>query len=137
MRTITRFVLVMGGLIGAAACNPNNAEANPQTIQAVSTKQAAAIMPDDKSDQQTNHIVEIHKMKFQTEQLGVKIGDTVTWINKDIVPHTATAKDKSWDSGSLKKGESFTLTITGKTSPDYFCSYHRQMKAKLVINTNT
>jgi plastocyanin len=83
-----------------------------------------------------DHIVEIHKFKFQTILLDVKVGDTVTWINKDIVPHTATALDKSWDSGRLKKDESFTLTITDETSLEYFCAFHRQMKAafKLVEN---
>ena len=75
------------------------------------------------------HIIEIHKFKFQTNTLDMKVGDTVTWINKDIVPHTATALDKSWDSGRLKKEESFTLTITEETSLEYFCAYHRQMKA--------
>ncbi len=79
------------------------------------------------------HIIEIHKMKFQTKSLDVKIGDTVTWINKDVVPHTATAKDKSWDSGRLNKGEGFTLTITDTTALGYFCFYHRQMKAALII----
>lgn len=75
------------------------------------------------------HVVEIHKFKFTSKLLDVEVGDTVTWINKDVVPHTATALDKSWDSGRLKKGERFTLTITSETSLEYFCAYHRQMKA--------
>lgn len=136
MRTITHFVLVLGCVIGAAACSPSSADAHPQKTQAVATKPAVPEQADKMPDEQADHIVEIHKMKFQTRLLNVKIGDTVTWINKDIVPHTATAKDKSWDSGQLKKGESFTLTITDQTSLDYFCFYHRQMKAKLVLTAN-
>ncbi len=83
------------------------------------------------------HTIEIHKFKFSQPELDVKVGDEVTWINMDIVPHTATALDKSWDSGRLKKGESFTLKITDKTSLDYFCLYHRQMKAKLIQSSST
>lgn len=77
------------------------------------------------------HIIEIHKFKFQTKLLDVKVGDTVTWINKDVVPHTATALDKSWDSGRLNKDDSFTLTITDETLLAYFCVFHRQMKGAL------
>ncbi len=133
---LVRFVLVMGGIIGVAACNPETAKAHPQKTQAAVATDIATTMTGEMADEQSEHIIEIHKMKFQTKLLGVKIGDTVTWINKDIVPHTATAKDKSWDTGQLKKGESFTLTITDQTSLDYFCFYHRQMKAKLVLTTN-
>lgn len=87
-------------------------------------------LPEEKG---TEHIVEIVKFKFDKKLLNVKVGDKVTWINKDIVPHTATALDKSWDSGRLNKGESFTLTIKDETSLDYFCAYHRQMKASLEL----
>ncbi len=80
------------------------------------------------------HIIDIHKMKFQTPILKAKIGDTITWVNKDVVPHTVTALDKSWNSGRLKKGESFTLTISVETRLEYFCLYHRQMKAKITLN---
>jgi plastocyanin len=79
-----------------------------------------------------SHIIEIRNMKFQNARLDVHLGDKVTWINKDIVPHTATAIDKSWDSGRLKKGESFTLVVTKDIYLDYFCLYHRNMKAELV-----
>ncbi len=81
-----------------------------------------------------SHIIGIHKMKFQTPILKAKIGDKITWVNKDVVPHTVTALDKSWDSGRLKKGESFTLTISDETRLEYFCLYHRQMKAKITLN---
>ena len=98
---------------GAAHTAPNQPEAEASISKSASQE----------------HIVEIHKFKFDAKLLDVKVGDTVTWINKDIVPHTATALDKSWGSGRLKKGESFTLTITDATSLDYFCAYHRQIKA--------
>ncbi len=80
------------------------------------------------------HIIDIYKMKFQTPVLKAKIGDKITWMNKDVVPHTVTALDKSWDSGRLKKGESFALTISDETRLEYFCLYHRQMKAKITLN---
>lgn len=42
--------------------------------------------------------VEIKHFKFVPERLTVAPGDTVVWVNLDLVPHTVTAKDESWDS---------------------------------------
>lgn len=138
MRIFTSIVLVLSGAIGIAACNPDTAGAKDYQAQAVQTPTQIATQKIGPilaatSDQQTTHVIEIHRMKFQTISLNVKVGDKVTWINKDLVPHTATANDKSWDSGRLGKGESFSLVITDQTSLDYFCFYHRQMKAKLTL----
>jgi len=137
MQIITSFVLVLIVATGIAACSPGTAGAqNYQTsapqAEIIVTKKAEPVQAVP-ADQQTTHVIEIYRLKFQTKLLNVKIGDTVTWINKDVVPHTATANDKSWDSGRLNKGERFSLTIRDQTSLDYFCLYHRQMKAKLVM----
>ena len=94
MRNIIYSVLVLTGVIGIAACNPASAGAEPPLAHPV-VKQVIA--------ESSTHVIEIHKMKFQAGMLNVKIGDTVTWVNKDIVPHTATANDKSWDSGRFKE----------------------------------
>lgn len=141
MRILTHMMLMLSSAVGVVACNPGSADAHLPQTQTMAVKKAN-LAEDTKLTNivvatQSTHIIEIHKMKFQTKMLNVKIGDTVTWVNKDIVPHTATANDKSWDSGRLKKGESFTLTITSQTNLDYFCFYHRQMKAKLVLTAPT
>ena len=45
-------------------------------------------------------------MAFHPEVLEVQRGDTVVWINRDIVPHTATATRKSgWDTGTAPSGK--------------------------------
>jgi len=80
-----------------------------------------------------SHTVEIKDFVFSSVSVAVKPGDTITWTNLDIVPHTATALNKSWDSGTLKLGESFTLTITEDMQLDYFCIFHPMMKASLKL----
>lgn len=139
---LSNAALILSMFFGVAACNPETpkAETRPQKIEIakplpapiLSAKQAKPVDIKRMGEAQTVHIIEIHKMKFTAKFLKVKLGDQVTWINKDVVPHTATASDKSWDSGHLKKGESYTLTITNQTELDYFCLYHRQMTASLV-----
>ena len=51
----------------------------------------------------SRHVVEIQKLKFVPSDIRVSAGDIVVWINKDFVPHTTTAKNKSWGSGTIKK----------------------------------
>ena len=84
----------------------------------------------------TIHHVEIRKFRFSPEVLEVRPGDTIIWTNEDVVPHTATASDKSWDTGSLKKGESRSIVIDAGMTIDYFCRFHPHMKAKLMINVS-
>lgn len=79
------------------------------------------------------HRVEIRQFKFVPGQLSVKQGDTIIWTNQDIVPHTATADDKSWDTGKLKKGQSESIVVLDSTGNSYFCRFHRHMKANLLV----
>ena len=72
-------------------------------------------------------------MKFDPAVLVVKKGDTVTWINKDLVDHNVTEeKTKSWRSSPLKPGQTYTRVI--RSDADYFCSIHVVMKGKLKVN---
>ncbi len=79
------------------------------------------------------HIVEITGFKFIPDSLTVKAGDTITWINKDIVPHTASADDNSFDTGELKQDESGSITVSSDQTISYFCKFHPSMKAKLTF----
>ena len=78
------------------------------------------------------HTVEIKQMKFQPAELIVQKGDTVVWINNDIVAHDVTEEpDKAWTSSVMPVGESWSLVAT--QSADYYCSIHVVMKGKLVV----
>lgn len=81
----------------------------------------------------TEHVVEITGFKFIPESLTVKAGDTITWINKDIAPHTASADDNSFDTGELKQNESGSITVSSDQTLTYFCKFHPTMKAKLMF----
>lgn len=73
------------------------------------------------------HIVEISGMAFTPSALDVAVGDTVTWINRDVVPHTATAENGAWDSGSLGQGEEWSLVVKASGPVDYRCAFHPRM----------
>ena len=78
------------------------------------------------------YTVEIKQMKFQPAELVVQKGDTVVWINNDIVAHDVTEESsKAWTSSLMPVGQSWKLVVT--QSADYYCSIHLVMKGKLVV----
>jgi plastocyanin len=80
------------------------------------------------------HVVEIRGMAFHPEVLEVRRGDTVVWINRDIVPHTATANRKSgWNTGPLLQGQSGQYVASHRGEDPYFCTLHPVMLGKLIV----
>ena len=79
------------------------------------------------------HQVIIENFKFSPASLTIKAGDTVTWINKDSAPHTATADDKSFDSDRLETDDSFSFTFTSVGTNPYFCNIHPSMKGSVTV----
>ncbi|MBS0536801.1 MAG: cupredoxin family copper-binding protein [Proteobacteria bacterium] len=76
--------------------------------------------------------VTIDKMAFQPE-VTAKVGDTIVWDNKDVVAHTATATDKSWDV-TIAAGKTGRVAVEKAGSFDYFCRFHPNMKGRVVVS---
>jgi len=79
------------------------------------------------------HTVIIGNFKFTPEVLEVKPGDRIVWVNQDIVPHTATALDKSWDTGAIGSNESKEILVEKAQTLNYYCFYHPVMTAKILL----
>ncbi|MGB0848697.1 MAG: cupredoxin domain-containing protein [Thiolinea sp.] len=79
------------------------------------------------------HKIAIKGMAFSPAELSVEVGDTLTFTNEDLAPHTGTATDKSFDTGILNQGESKTVEITKEGTIDYFCGVHPSMKGKVTV----
>jgi plastocyanin len=78
------------------------------------------------------HTIEIKQMKFQPSELTVQKGDTVIWINQDIVAHDVTeASAKAWTSSVLTTGQSWKMVAV--QSVNYYCSIHVIMKGKFIV----
>jgi LPXTG-motif cell wall-anchored protein len=77
--------------------------------------------------------VTISDFKFTPDTVTVNEGDTVTWTNEGPTAHTATAEDGSFDTGTLRKGESGSATFTSAGTINYICTPHPNMKGKVVV----
>ena len=65
-------------------------------------------------------------------EVSAKVGDTIEWINKDVLAHTATAKNGDFDVTIAPK-KTVTSVLTKAGTVDYYCRYHPNMKATLKI----
>lgn len=79
--------------------------------------------------------VKIDNFSFGPATLTVPAGTTVTWTNRDDIPHTVTSPDdpKLFKSKVLDTDEKFSFTFTKPGAYPYFCSIHPKMTAKVIV----
>ena len=77
--------------------------------------------------------VKIDNFSFGPAELTVAVGTTVTWTNRDDIPHTVVSTDKVFKSKVLDTDEKFSYTFTQAGSFPYFCSIHPKMTGKVVV----
>ena len=65
-------------------------------------------------------------------ETSVKVGDTIEWINKDVLAHTATARNGDFDVTTPPK-KTVTSVLKKAGSVEYYCRFHPNMKAVLTI----
>ncbi|WP_445167101.1 cupredoxin domain-containing protein [Mycolicibacterium sp. Dal123E01] len=78
--------------------------------------------------------MKITNFAFTPANLTVKVGDTVTWTNKDEEPHTVVAGDNSFHSPGLDANATYSFTFTNPGTFDYICSIHPFMHGTVVVN---
>jgi plastocyanin len=76
--------------------------------------------------------ISMENLEIAPAEASAKVGDTIEWINKDIFAHTATAKNGDFDV-TIPPKKTVTLALKKAATIDYFCRFHPNMKATLVI----
>jgi plastocyanin len=79
-----------------------------------------------------NEVV-IENFSFEPAILTVKVGTTVTWVNHDDEPHTATATDKRFNSKTLDNGDRFSQEFNAPGVYNYYCALHPKMTGKIIV----
>jgi plastocyanin len=125
---------------------PNDIEASPtQTTDAVQETGGAATDPTTAPAETTTPAesttpapnstttVDIRDHAFNPAQLNVAPGTTVTFVNNDTEPHTATADNGLFDTGVLEPGSSFDVFFDGSGTVPYHCELHPHMQGSIVV----
>ncbi len=109
----------MGSMPGGSGSQSSSTSSKPDTSKAV---EATA--------------VEIANYSFSPAAIKVKVGQMVTWTNKDAVQHTVTADNKSADAPDgplLAKDQTYSFTFKKAGSYTYHCTPHPYMKGTVVV----
>ncbi len=80
--------------------------------------------------------VKIDNFVFNPQQITVKAGDTVTWINHDDIPHTVTSKTMAFRSKAMDTDDKFSFTFATPGTFAYFCALHPHMTGTIVVEGN-
>lgn len=92
---------------------------------------ALAILPLACADGARTHVVDVRGFVFLPGTLEIAAGDTLLFVNHDMVPHTATSADASWDTGPLATGDS--ARVVPDSTGGYFCAFHPNMTARVTV----
>ncbi len=74
----------------------------------------------------------MENMVVSPAEVSAKVGDTVEWINKDVLAHTATARNGDFDV-TMPPKKTVTSVLNKAGTVEYYCRYHPNMKAVLKI----
>ena len=80
-----------------------------------------------------DYTIVLDNMKFGPVPTELHPGDTITWQNKDIFRHSATARDGSFDV-DLPASAEVTMVVGEPGSVEFFCKFHPGMTASLLIS---
>ncbi len=110
-----------------------------QSVQPVVADQAAQSSvdaqptPSDELPPGRSTLVEIKDTAFNPSSVTVKTGGIITWRNLDSVPHTISADDDSFGSGTLAPGDAFSTSFPNAGRFTYTCGIHPSMEGIVVV----
>lgn len=77
--------------------------------------------------------VRVDNFTFGPNTLTVPVNSTVTWVNKDDVPHVIASNDGLFKSKAMDTDDSYSYTFTKAGSYPYFCAIHPKMIGQIVV----
>ena len=72
------------------------------------------------------------KLIYIPAETSAKVGDTIEWINKDILVHTATATNGDWNV-TIAPNKTEHLILKKAGTIEYFCRFHPNMKGRIGV----
>ena len=83
------------------------------------------------------HAVSVDNFTFNPQRLTIKAGSTVSWTNKDDIPHAIASVSALFRSKALDTDDNYSFTFTTPGTYQYFCSLHPHMTGTIVVEAAT
>ena len=77
--------------------------------------------------------VRVDNFTFGPDTLTVPVNSTVTWVNKDDLPHVIASSDGVFKSKALDTDDKYSYTFTKAGTYGYYCSIHPKMVGKVIV----
>jgi plastocyanin len=77
--------------------------------------------------------VRVDNFTFGPQLLTVPLNTTVTWVNRDDIPHVIVSDDGVFRSKALDTDDTYSFTFTKAGTYPYFCGIHAKMVGKIVV----
>ena len=133
--------------LGLAACGDSGSDSTSEAESAVTEAESGAEEATEEAEDATetesepapsgeaakSEKVEIVEFTYQPDPVVVQVGGKVIWQNQDTAPHTATADDGSFDTGTIEKGKTGSETFKEAGTFTYFCEIHPTMHGTVEV----
>lgn len=114
------------------ACGSSD-DSSTETEAATDTTTESNSAPAPSGEAQRSEKVEIVEFTYGPDPVTVQAGGKVIWLNEDTAPHTATADDGSFDTGTLERGKLKSETFKQAGTYPYFCEIHPTMHGTVEV----
>jgi plastocyanin len=133
MVRVARGLFGFGLVVALAACGGSSGGGATTAASAGGASPAAAACT--KAASMGAVQVTIENFKFSPEPIKAKVGDTISWTNKDSTPHSAALDDGSCATDTLSKDAEGNLTFSAPGTYPYHCAIHpTQMKGTIEVS---
>ena len=126
--------------LGLAACGgggsdstSSEAETAPPASEETTETESTESEPAPSGEASKSEKVDIVEFTYQPDPVVVQAGGKVIWQNQDAAPHTATADDGSFDTGTIEKGKIGSETFKEAGTFTYFCEIHPTMHGTVEV----
>jgi plastocyanin len=117
-----------------AACGGGGDDTSTETSSSAdTTSEAEGSAPAPSGEAQLAEKVKIVEFTYQPDPVTVQVGGKVIWQNEDTAPHTATADDGSFDTGTIERGKIKSETFKQAGTFTYYCEIHPDMHGTVEV----
>jgi plastocyanin len=129
---LVAFALVFSAC-GSSDDETSTVSGDTTAAESTTTEEAGGSAPAPSGEAQRSEKVEIVEFTYQPDPVVVQTGGKVIWQSEDMAPHTATADDGSFDTGTLEKGKLKSETFKQAGNYPYFCEIHPDMRGTVEV----
>jgi plastocyanin len=125
--------------LGLAACGSGGSDSSSTEAETApagqesGTAEATESEPAPSGEASKSEKVQIVEFSYEPDPVVVQVGGKVIWQNEDTAPHTATADDGSFDTGTIDKGKIGSATFKEAGTFTYFCEIHPTMHGTVEV----